>query len=394
MSRWNDATASASEASDDDWETDPDFVNNVTEQEQRYGSKTIEGSGETTVINMAALRTGVAEDDAANKKETGANFSGGYGGKFGVQTDRMDKSAVGMDYQSGANVHSSQNEGKKGYGGEFGVQAATDKSALGYDTAQERNVHASQNEGKKGYGGKFGVQAATDESALGYDTAVEKSSGYQRPTITGGAASGMANKFEQIAKEKEAETQRKNDEAAAARKKFDADRAAASAAADAQRKKTDAADSKAAAEQEAQEKVAQEAHAQEAAGAAEEQARIEAEEEQARLAAAAAEAEAEIQAIQAGETTAPTDETDETPVVEDAAVEDAVVEAPADDVQAAGEGTMRAKALYDYQAAGEDEVTFDPEEIIEDIEQVDEGWWIGTVRGARGLFPSNYVELI
>ena len=39
------------------------------------------------------------------------------------------------------------------------------------------------------------------------------------------------------------------------------------------------------------------------------------------------------QAIQAGETTAPTDETDETPVVEDAAVEDAVVEAPADDVQ-------------------------------------------------------------
>ena len=32
-------------------------------------------------------------------------------------------------------------------------------------------------------------------------------------------------------------------------------------------------------------------------------------------------------------------------------------------------------------------MTFDPEEIIEDIEQVDEGWWIGTVRGARGLFP-------
>ena len=116
-----------------------------------------------------------------------------------------------------------------------------------------------------------------------------------RVVVLGGAASGMANKFEQIAKEKEAETQRKNDEAAAARKKFDADRAAASAAADAQRKKTDAADSKAAAEQEAQEKVAQEAHAQEAAGAAEEQARIEAEEEQARLAAAAAEAEAEIQ---------------------------------------------------------------------------------------------------
>lgn len=29
----------------DDWETDPDFVNDVTEEEQRWGSKTIEGSG-------------------------------------------------------------------------------------------------------------------------------------------------------------------------------------------------------------------------------------------------------------------------------------------------------------------------------------------------------------
>lgn len=35
------------EQEDDDWETDPDFVNDVTEQEQRWGSKTIEGSGRT-----------------------------------------------------------------------------------------------------------------------------------------------------------------------------------------------------------------------------------------------------------------------------------------------------------------------------------------------------------
>lgn len=49
---------------------------------------------------------------------------------------------------------------------------------------------------------------------------------------------------------------------------------------------------------------------------------------------------------------------------------------------------------YDYQAAGEDEVTFDPGDILEDVEMVDEGWWIGTVNGSRGLFPSNYVEII
>ncbi len=33
------------ENDDDDWETDPNFVNDVTEEEQRWGSKTVEGSG-------------------------------------------------------------------------------------------------------------------------------------------------------------------------------------------------------------------------------------------------------------------------------------------------------------------------------------------------------------
>lgn len=33
------------ENTDDDWETDPDFVNDVSEEEQRWGSRTIPGSG-------------------------------------------------------------------------------------------------------------------------------------------------------------------------------------------------------------------------------------------------------------------------------------------------------------------------------------------------------------
>ena len=44
--------------------------------------------------------------------------------------------------------------------------------------------------------------------------------------------------------------------------------------------------------------------------------------------------------------------------------------------------------------AGDDEISFDPDDIIENIEQVDEGWWRGTFNGQTGLFPSNYVELI
>jgi len=37
----------APQADDDDWDTDPNFVNDITEEEQRWGSKTIEGSGRT-----------------------------------------------------------------------------------------------------------------------------------------------------------------------------------------------------------------------------------------------------------------------------------------------------------------------------------------------------------
>jgi len=50
--------------------------------------------------------------------------------------------------------------------------------------------------------------------------------------------------------------------------------------------------------------------------------------------------------------------------------------------------------LFQFCLAGDDEITFDPDDIIENIEKVDEGWWIGEVNGQRGLFPANYVELI
>ena len=45
--------------SDDDWETDPDFENDVTEEEQRYGAKTI-GFARTD-IDMKALADSTKE---------------------------------------------------------------------------------------------------------------------------------------------------------------------------------------------------------------------------------------------------------------------------------------------------------------------------------------------
>ena len=45
--------------------------------------------------------------------------------------------------------------------------------------------------------------------------------------------------------------------------------------------------------------------------------------------------------------------------------------------------------------ADETEITFDPGDIITNIEQIDDGWWRGqTPDGSFGLFPANYVELI
>ncbi|KAM3960736.1 actin binding protein 1 [Aphomia sociella] len=56
---------------------------------------------------------------------------------------------------------------------------------------------------------------------------------------------------------------------------------------------------------------------------------------------------------------------------------------------------LTARALYDYQAADESEITFDPGDIITHIEQIDAGWWQGLgPQGVFGLFPANYVELL
>ncbi|XP_052741852.1 drebrin-like protein isoform X2 [Bicyclus anynana] len=56
---------------------------------------------------------------------------------------------------------------------------------------------------------------------------------------------------------------------------------------------------------------------------------------------------------------------------------------------------LTARALYDYQAADESEITFDPGDIITHIEQIDAGWWQGLgPHGVFGLFPANYVELL
>ena len=50
-------------------------------------------------------------------------------------------------------------------------------------------------------------------------------------------------------------------------------------------------------------------------------------------------------------------------------------------------------SLSSHVSAGDDEISFDPDDIITNIEMIDEGWWRGVCRGAYGLFPANYVEV-
>ncbi|KAM9455567.1 uncharacterized protein Hap1MRO34_019269 isoform 4-T5 [Clarias gariepinus] len=55
----------------------------------------------------------------------------------------------------------------------------------------------------------------------------------------------------------------------------------------------------------------------------------------------------------------------------------------------------KARALYDYQAADDTEISFDPGDIITILEISDEGWWHGYGPDEHyGMFPANYVEII
>jgi len=58
-------------------------------------------------------------------------------------------------------------------------------------------------------------------------------------------------------------------------------------------------------------------------------------------------------------------------------------------------GGKRAIAQFDYEKAEENELELHEGEEVTNIEMVDEDWWMGeNSRGEKGLFPSNYVELV
>uniref|UniRef100_A0A2I3GNZ3 Src substrate cortactin n=1 Tax=Nomascus leucogenys TaxID=61853 RepID=A0A2I3GNZ3_NOMLE len=450
------------DAGADDWETDPDFVNDVSEKEQRWGAKTVQavgheyqsklskhcsqvdsvrGFGGKFGVQMDRVDQSAVGFEYQGKTEKHASqkdYSSGFGGKYGVQADRVDKSAVGFDYQGKTEKHESQRDYSKGFGGKYGIDKdKVDKSAVGFEYQGKTEKHESQKDYVKGFGGKFGVQTdRQDKCALGWDHQEklqlhESQKDYK--TGFGGkfgvqserqdsAAVGFDYK-EKLAKhesqkdyskgfggkygvqkdrmDKNASTFEDVTQVSSAYQKTVPVEAVTSKTSNIRanfetslRRKSRRTGGKAEAER-AQRMAKERQEQEEARRKLEEQARAKTQTppvspapqptEERLPSSPVYEVGVFASALQGG--------TLQTMVVQESREspgdrqEDSTYDEYENDLG------ITAVALYDYQAAGDDEISFDPDDIITNIEMIDDGWWRGVCKGRYGLFPANYVEL-
>lgn len=54
----------------------------------------------------------------------------------------------------------------------------------------------------------------------------------------------------------------------------------------------------------------------------------------------------------------------------------------------------RVKALYPFYSTEKSSLSFEKDEYIDVLSQLDSGWWDGWCKGNRGWFPSNYVQIV
>uniref|UniRef100_A0A8C9HGY9 Hematopoietic lineage cell-specific protein n=1 Tax=Piliocolobus tephrosceles TaxID=591936 RepID=A0A8C9HGY9_9PRIM len=424
------------ETQGDDWDTDPDFVNDISEKEQRWGAKTIEGSGRTEHINIHQLRNKVSEEhDVLKKKEmeSGPKASHGYGGRFGVERDRMDKSAVGHEYVAEVEKHSSQTDAAKGFGGKYGVERdRADKSAVGFDYKGEVEKHTSQKDYAKGFGGQYGIQKdRVDKSAVGFNEMEAPTTAYKKTTPIEAASSGargLKAKFESMAEEKRKREEEEKAQQVARRQQ---ERKAVT------KMSPEAPQPVIAMEEPAvpaplPKKISSEAWPPAGTPPSSEpepvrtsrehpvpllpirQTLLEDNEEPPALPPRTLEGlQVEEEPVYEAEPE-PEPENDYEDVEEMDRHEqedepegdyEEVLEPEGSSFSSAPAGSsgcpvgagalgISAVALYDYQGEGSDELSFDPDDVITDIEMVDEGWWRGRCHGHFGLFPANYVKLL
>ncbi len=53
----------------------------------------------------------------------------------------------------------------------------------------------------------------------------------------------------------------------------------------------------------------------------------------------------------------------------------------------------KARVVFDYVAQTDGELSLKVGDVIENVTEVHPGWWTGVLRGEKGFFPVNYVEV-
>lgn len=366
---------------------------------------------------------------------TPSDYSKGFGGRYGVERDKVDKAAVGFDYKSQAEKHDSQKDYSVGFGGKFGVQRdRQDKSALGWDHQEEVQPHASQTDYARGFGGRYGVQKdRVDKSAAGFDEMEGPTSRYEKTQPVEAASSGassLRSRFENMAKLADEESRRRVEEERARRQARE-DQAARRKQEIPQREMDHTepppapvpARVPARAEQEPMSRGEQEAKGEEeeetAPALPPRQADLTEEEEQPIYSetfdggdyeellersdycdsvSAGADYEELPGPVGKPGATYSLGEEDEGADYDEVIPEESSQSQPCsggmDNIYEVESPGICAVALYDYQGDGDDEISFDPNDTITHIEMVDEGWWKGQCHGKVGLFPANYVKLL
>ncbi|NXN55666.1 HCLS1 protein, partial [Rynchops niger] len=367
----------------------------------------------------------------------------GFGGKYGVQRDRADKSALGFEYKGEVEKHSSQ-KGKsmgtyysKGFGGRYGVERdKVDKAAVGFDYKSQAEKHDSQKDYAKGFGGRYGVQKdRIDKSAAGFNEMAAPTSSYEKTRpVEAGAASGtssLRSRFENMAKSAEQESRRQAEEdrvrwqareCQAARRKVSHGCLAVSSEACKADFSLGSCSFMSFYLNSLQKSHRERRTTQRQPLQPCQQGHLEDEETPPTLPPRPADLGEELcklpsqdqpiysESLDLGGDYEELPEPSEYGHSTDGGADYEELPAPLgkldviyDDGEDGGEtdniyevensGTC-AVALYDYQGDGDDEISFDPDDTITHIEMVDEGWWRGQCRGKVGLFPANYVKLL
>ncbi|NXU17975.1 HCLS1 protein, partial [Pardalotus punctatus] len=356
------------------------------------------------------------------------------------------QSALGFEYKGEVEKHSSQ-KGKsmgtyysKGFGGRYGVERdKVDKAAVGFDYKSQAEKHDSQKDYAKGFGGRYGVQKdRVDKSAAGFADMAAPTSSYEKTRPLEAASSGtssLRSQFEHMAKSAEEESRRQAREHRLARQQVSqghlaqtgdgtqppclpAFPPAALAALRGQRVLTVKPPPKHAplwvwwlfsgrkSHRERRSALGQ--PLQPCQRGDDEEIPPTLPPRPADLGAELCQVPSQGQPIYSvsldvggdyEELPEPSDYCDSTSGGADyeelpAPLEklDATTDFGGDeDYENPG---ICAVALYDYQGDGDDEISFDPDDTITHIEMVDEGWWRGQCHGRVGLFPANYVKLL